>query len=142
MPMRAPLACPAPGCGSAQPCAKHPRGPWAGAGRAMPAGWPATRRRVLARDRWCCRLGFAGCEGHATDAHHTVRGCEDEATIVAACGACHRIVTQQQASAARWIDARGDRAAEGGTSSGPDRGQRFVPPLIRGQVSPETGGAA
>ena len=63
----------------------------------MPPGWAATRARVLRRDP-TCRLCLAA---PSTEAHHTLPGVEDEATIVGACAPCHRAVTQAQAAAAR-----------------------------------------
>jgi len=78
----------------------------------MPPGWSSsTVPRVLARDGWTCRLGFVGvCVGHATEVHHTRPGVEDETTLVAACGPCHRVITQQQAADARWPSRRGREA--------------------------------
>jgi hypothetical protein len=70
----------------------------------MPPGWSATRARVLARDSWTCRLGFAGCQRHAVEVHHTQPGVEAEATLLSVCAACHRAVTQAQAAEARWRD--------------------------------------
>jgi hypothetical protein len=116
----------------------------------MPPGWDATRRRVLARDHWLCRLSFVGCTVHATEVHHSVRGVEVEATLLAACSWCHGIVTAQQATAARWpaADPGPPRAAPAGRAAA-TRGREGPPPRasatsgslsprIRGQVSAKT----
>ena len=103
MPSRPPRACPRPGCRHAQPCPDHAPARWSAGqpGRPMPPGWAATRLAVLDRDGHACRLRLPGCQGTATEAHHTRPGVEDPATIVAACPPCHRVVTQQQARAGR-----------------------------------------
>ncbi len=59
---------------------------------------PATRRKVLARDRHCCRA--PGC-GHTKflEVHHiTLReygGDNDPGNLITLCGACHRLVHEK-----------------------------------------------
>jgi hypothetical protein len=67
----------------------------------MPPGWAATRRRILARDSWTCRLQLTGCTRQAAEVHHLERGNEADALLVAVCHSCHQVITAQQAAAAR-----------------------------------------
>lgn len=102
MPVKAALACTSPTCSAVQPCPEHPRS-WSQGmpGRIMPPAWSSTRAYVLARDGHACRLSYTGCEGTATQVHHTKPGTEDPDTLVSACPPCHLIETQRQATAAR-----------------------------------------
>jgi 5-methylcytosine-specific restriction protein A len=106
MPSRAPLACTHPGCPSrAEPgtsrCTAHPYGSrWAeGAhGRAMPAGWAATRLRILDRDWHRCRA----CGAPATVCDHVRRGGgEDDDNLQSLCQPCSDRKTAAEAAEAR-----------------------------------------
>jgi len=53
--------------------------------------WRRTRRLVLERDAYRCRLKLDGCTTRATTAHH-VKGKamgDDPAHLIAACSACN-----------------------------------------------------
>jgi 5-methylcytosine-specific restriction endonuclease McrA len=63
----------------------------------MPPGWPATRRRILARDGYRCRR----CGAPATEVHHAIPGREDDAALESICGPCHDPITAVQAAAGR-----------------------------------------
>jgi 5-methylcytosine-specific restriction protein A len=100
MPTRAPVACAAPGCPHRQPCSVHPSRRWAdGArGRRMPAGWDATRRRILDRDGWTCRA----CSRYAAEVDHIIRnGGEHDANLQSLCAPCHRDKTRAEAARAK-----------------------------------------
>jgi len=118
----------------------------------MPPGWDATRRRVLARDAWLCRLRFAGCTVHASEVHHARPGDESDEALWSACGPCHRVVTQRQAAAARWpVSAVSPASAPAPPAAAPELGEPssaraaesgIASPVIRRQVSPETRAAS
>jgi 5-methylcytosine-specific restriction endonuclease McrA len=103
MPNRAPKACPRTGCTHYQPCPDHAPASWSTGmhGRPMPRHWATTRRRILRRDGYQCRLKLTGCIGTATEVHHTQPGNEADAYLLAACPPCHRQITQQQAGPRR-----------------------------------------
>lgn len=62
----------------------------------MPAGWAATRARVLARDGHRC-----SCGATATEVHHEVPGVEADWALRSKCEPCHRAITTEQATTAR-----------------------------------------
>jgi hypothetical protein len=97
MPVRPPRACVQPGCPWTTPCPVHPPRTWAG--RQMPPGWQATRRRILRRDPVCraCRLA------PATEVHHTDPPAEDDDHLAGLCSPCHLVLTQAQAAEARRL---------------------------------------
>ncbi len=109
MPRRAPTTCAHPLCPRTAVhrgrCATHAityayASAWSqGArGRPMPAGWQATRRRILDRDRYTCRA----CGAEATDVDHIIRGAGDhDANLQALCEWCHDAKTQAEAAEAR-----------------------------------------
>lgn len=77
--------------------------------------WRRVRQEVLDRDHGECQLRFSVCKGVATEVHHTIGlsalgGTRAEANhadlCVAACSACHAVITQRQARAGKM---RGDR---------------------------------
>ena len=91
-PRRAPGPCTYPGCPAPAAadarCPAHPRaGGWTAgvSGRPMPAGWAATRARVLARDGGRCSCGAV-----ATEVHHEVPGVEADEYLTSKCEPCHR----------------------------------------------------
>jgi len=56
--------------------------------------WRDLRTYVLNRDGWRCRIGLAGCSGHATEADHIEPVDEggayyDPANLRAACKSCN-----------------------------------------------------
>jgi 5-methylcytosine-specific restriction protein A len=63
----------------------------------MPAGWDATRARVLARDGHRCRE----CGAAAAEVDHVIRGIEDDANLQSLCVPCHARKTAAEAAAAR-----------------------------------------
>ena len=75
MPTRAPAACADPGCPNTRPCPDHPARTWAG--KPMPPGWKATRRRILARDQWRCRQCGATAGAGGPPHHPRRRGRPD-----------------------------------------------------------------
>ena len=131
MPTRAPLACTAPGCPHTQPCPNHPR-TWRG--RKMPPGWPATRRRILARDGHRCRA----CGSVATEVHHLRPGIEADASLVSLCHPCHAVITRAQALAARGI---APQPPPTGYLAGPGAGGWPAGPSgLQGRPAPSLGG--
>jgi 5-methylcytosine-specific restriction endonuclease McrA len=63
----------------------------------MPAGWTATRRRILRRDGGRC----VQCGQPAAEVHHAIPGREDDASLISLCRPCHAVITAAQALAAR-----------------------------------------
>lgn len=63
----------------------------------MPPGWPATRARILARDRHRC----TSCGAPANQVHHLLPGTEADEWLTSRCGDCHGTETAAQAAAAR-----------------------------------------
>jgi hypothetical protein len=62
----------------------------------MPAGWAATRERILRRDGYLC-----DCGAPATEVHHLYPGVEEDWALRSKCEPCHRAITTEQATAAR-----------------------------------------
>lgn len=61
-----------------------------------PAGWQATRRRVLARDGYLCRVCEAkvGKGGRRAHVHHLLGRRENrDFDLVTLCATCHEVVT-------------------------------------------------
>lgn len=80
-------------------------GRWASSNRraTLPVGWPHIRRRILARDRYRCRIQLPGvCVGVATDVDHIGADTDhDDSNLRAACTPCHRRRSAEQGGAAR-----------------------------------------
>lgn len=53
--------------------------------------WRRTRRAVLERDRYRCRLQLPGCTGRANHVHHLAGKAQgdDPSKLVAACKSCN-----------------------------------------------------
>lgn len=73
-------------------CTTHKRPPRPG--RPMPKDWPATRRRIIARDQHRCQLRLEGCKGKATSVDHlrpvSKGGTDDDSNLVACCWHCNQ----------------------------------------------------
>ena len=64
----------------------------------MPAGWDATRARILRRDPWC-QIAGPGCAGRSTEVDHRRRGGgEDDTNLRGVCHPCHKAKTQREAA--------------------------------------------
>lgn len=74
--------------------------PWAHDSRRrseLPPDWPATRRRILKRDGYRCRIRLPGCKGRATDVDHIDDPTDHRpSNLRAACGWCHGRRTSAQ----------------------------------------------
>jgi 5-methylcytosine-specific restriction endonuclease McrA len=117
VPTRPRVACADPGCPNTRPCPDHPARTWAG--KPMPPGWKATRRRILARDGHRCRACGAT---EALEVHHTIPGAEADETLVTLCRPCHRAITAAQALAGRQASRPLTAAAAWTRASCTDRG--------------------
>ena len=107
---RAASVCPVPGCPELRPCPHHPRPrtnrqPWASSTRLgrLPKDWPATRARILRRDRRICWI----CGGPGADAvDHVIPGDDHAETNLRAVHDrlpphCHRRKSSIEGHAAR-----------------------------------------
>lgn len=60
----------------------------------MPKDWPATRKRIIARDGHVCRLRLDGCRVKATSVDHIIPtsrgGRDDDDNLVACCWPCNQ----------------------------------------------------
>jgi 5-methylcytosine-specific restriction protein A len=90
-------------------CAAHQLG--SGWGKRPPANayaysgdWSERRRRVLERDAFRCRLGFAGCLVRASEVDHVVQpeagGDNSLSNLRAVCRRCHATRTGRQGALA------------------------------------------
>ncbi len=67
------------------------------------AAWKRARLACLRAAGWRCQRQLPGCQGQAVEANHRQGLANDpgHADLEAICRSCHRIVTSQQAHAAR-----------------------------------------
>jgi 5-methylcytosine-specific restriction endonuclease McrA len=77
----------------------------------LPPDWPKIRARVLARDRYLCRLVLPGCKRRATEVHHLDPNDHRDEMLVSACDPCHATETGR-ANAHRLFRAPRRRAPE------------------------------
>lgn len=100
MPIKAPTACPRPGCLHSTPCPDHGQSGWANHERIMPPGWAATRTRILTRDPTCRACALAP----STEVDHVIRGGgEHDGNLQGLCGPCHARKTSAEANAAKAL---------------------------------------
>lgn len=79
------------------------------------AEYKRARTACLKQANWRCEIRIAGvCIGAASQADHATQLANDphHRTLRAACVECHKVVTHQQAAAARKNRPRGDPAPQ------------------------------